>query len=145
MSSTFTIEASQVINARPEELYAVIADYRVAHQAILPRPPFIEMLVVKGGQGAGTETRLTLKEPGRTIVETDVDTGQYSRFIFEPLNGGKQTKMTIFSEFPASPGLMGFVEKLMQPAFIRRVYQQELRNIAEYVREKQNSPMKAAT
>ncbi len=147
---TFHVEASRVIDARPEDIYAVISDYRVGHPAILPKPYFTDLIVEKGGQGAGTVLRVYLSvfgrhftyhqavtepEPGRVIVETDIETGQFSTFTFEPLNGGKQTGLTISSEFPVKPGLVAFVDKLTQPPFIRRLYQQELRTIADYMRQ----------
>lgn len=43
------IEQAAVIDAHPQEVYAVISDYRVGHQAILPRPFFSEMIVKQGG------------------------------------------------------------------------------------------------
>jgi hypothetical protein len=147
-------EASAVIDARPEELYAVVSDYHVGHPAILPKPYFTELTVEKGGQGEGTIIRTRLKvfgreytfhqtvtepQPGRLLVETDLDTGQFSSFTFEPLNGGKQTRVTIIAENPASPGFVGFLERLTQPAFNRRLFQQELRNLADYVRQKKAS------
>ena len=102
MNSKIHVQASMVIDARPEVLYAIVADYRVGHPAILPRPPFTELTVERGGVGAGTLIMVRMKvwgqqlsyhqlasepEPGRVIVETEVDTGQYSSFTFDPLNG----------------------------------------------------------
>jgi len=42
--------------------------------------------------------------------------------------------VTIFSEFPASPGLKGLVEKLMQPSIAARMYREELHILDNYVR-----------
>jgi ribosome-associated toxin RatA of RatAB toxin-antitoxin module len=152
MSDKIHAQASHIIDARPEQVYAVIRDYQVGHPAILPKY-FTGLRVVKGGQGEGTELFVDMKvygqdfhyhqvvtepEPGRTLVETDVETGQFSRFTFEPLNGGKQTKVTIFSEFPASPGLKGWVEKLMQPSIAARMYKEELHILNTYVRGQAN-------
>src|SRR5262245_44744546 len=143
MSRKIQAQASMVIDAPPEVLYGIVSDYRVGHPAILPKPYFTELTVEKGGVGAGTLLMTRLKtwgqefsyhqlvsepEPGRVIVETDVDTGQYSSFTFDPLDGGTQTRVTIFSEFPASPGLKGFVERLTLPSFARKLYTQELHN-----------------
>src|SRR5437773_7574984 len=98
--NTTHVEATLNIDARPEQLYAIITDYRVGHPAILPKPYFTELTVEKGGQGAGTVLWVSLRafgkdyryhqlvtepEPGRVIVETDIETGQYSTFTFEPL------------------------------------------------------------
>lgn len=145
---TIHVNASQIINARSERIYAVIADYQVGHSAILPRPPFTNLTVEKGGQGAGTIVRAQMKvygkeytfrqivtepEPGRVLVETDMATGQFTQFVFEPQPNGSQTRVTIASEFPRKPGIAGLMEAIMQPVIIRRIYQQELRILAEYV------------
>jgi uncharacterized protein YndB with AHSA1/START domain len=158
MSDKIHAQASHIIDARPEQVYAVISDYQVGHPAILPKY-FTGIRVVKGGQGAGTELYSDVKlygqefhyhqvvtepEPGRVIVETDVETGQFSRFTFEPVNGGKQTKVTIFSEFPASPGLKGWVEKLMQPSLAARIYKEELHILDAYLRGQANKTMHVA-
>lgn len=152
--NTIHAEASRVIHARPEEIYAVIADYHVGHPAILPKPYFTGLVVEQGGQGAGTVVMTTMNifgsqyrfhqvvsepEPGRVLVETDMDTGQFSQFILEPLNGGTQTRVTISSEFPPGPGIRGLVERLTQPAIARHIYRKELNNLAEYLRRKQTA------
>lgn len=152
MMNTIHAEASHVINARPEEIYAVISDYRVGHPAILPKPYFSELTIEQGGQGAGTvlrfhvtiwgqklyyHQRVSEPEPGRVLVETDIETGQYSQFTLEPLNGGQQTRVTISSEAPASPGFKGVMERMTQPSIAGRLFKQELRNLEDYVRSKQ--------
>jgi hypothetical protein len=149
--SKVIVNASDVIDARPEQIYAILSDYRVGHAAILPKPYFKEMIVEQGGQGEGTIIRLKMNvfgqeytyhqivtepEPGRLLVETDMNTGQFSSFTLEPLNGGAQTRVTIHSEFPGKPGIAGWMEKLMQPPITRHIFKKELRNLAEYVRSK---------
>jgi hypothetical protein len=151
MSNTIQVEASEVIDARPEDVYALLSDYKVGHPAILPKPYFTGLTVEKGGQGEGTIVITRLKvmgqefvyrqaitepEPGRLLVETDTETGQFSSFRFEPVNSGKQTHLTIYSEFRAKPGFAGWIEKLMQPMIVGRIYRQELRNIAAYFQNK---------
>ncbi|HEX2619236.1 MAG TPA: SRPBCC family protein [Phototrophicaceae bacterium] len=149
------VAASAVIDARPETLYAIISDYRVGHPAILPKPYFTDLVVEKGGQGAGTVMTVKLKvwgqvsiyhqivsepEPGHVILETEMNTGQFSSFTFEPLNGGEQTRLTIYSEFPASRGLKGWLERLTMPGIAGKIYHKELDNIAEYVRSPRSVP-----
>lgn len=144
------VEASEVINARPEKLYAIVRDYRVGHQAILPRPYFTSMVVEEGGVGAGTVIRVKMKvmgqdfdyhmdvaepEPGRVISETDRITGQRSTFTFEPLNGGTQTRVTIATRAKGSAGLRGVMEKLFVPSVTRRIFRQELRQLADYAQK----------
>jgi len=147
-------EAAKVIDASPEAIYAVLADYHVGHKAILPQP-FFEVIIEKGGQGAGTLmwTHVTVfgkkysyhqlvsePEPGRVIKETDIDTGQFSSFTLDPLNGGKQTRVTIHAEEPAKPGIVGFLGRFTQPPVMRRMFMVELNNLAAYVRNEAAVP-----
>ncbi len=149
--SPIRAEASAVIEARPEVIWDVIRDYHVGHPAILPKPYFQTLKILKGGVGEGTETHLTMKvfgrtfeyhhrisepDPGRVLKETEVNTGQYSKFTLEPLDNGKQTRVTITTEQPASPGLVGFFERLTAPGIQRRIFEQELVLLAEYVKGK---------
>lgn len=144
------IEASAVIDARPADVYAVLSDYRIGHPAILPKPAFSDLFVEQGGQGAGTVIRFSVTvsgtkrnfhevvsepEPGRVLVETD-DTGLVTRFIHDPLDGGKQTRVTITTDYKASAGIMGLMERWSSPLLIGRLYRQELRQIADYVSKK---------
>ncbi len=155
MNKTIHAEASAVINAPCANIYAVISDYRVGHPAILPKPYFSELTVEQGGQGAGTVIRATMTafgkvyplhqrvtepEPGHVLRETDLETGQYTTFTFEPLANDTQTRVTIASEFPRSLGFVGLIESLAIPSFTRRLYKQELENLSAYVSRKTTSP-----
>jgi hypothetical protein len=141
-------ESARVIDARAEDIYAVMSDYQVGHPAILPRQYFTGLTVEQGGKGEGTllrgsvkvagteypfHLRVTEPEPGRVLAETDIDTGQVTKFIVEPLGGGEQTRVTIASDFPPSPGLMGLIERLTRPPVTRDIYQKELKQLADYV------------
>lgn len=143
------IEVSKVIDARPEEIWAIFSDYTVHHPAILPKPYFIGLTVERGGHGAGTLVMTTLRafgrdyhyhqavtepEPGRVLLETEVDTGQWTTFTMDPLDGGTRTRVTLTSEFPSRGGLLDVLDNLFQPPFIRRIYRMELDNVAAYVR-----------
>lgn len=155
--STLTIEASRIIRADADMLYDVISDYEVGHQAILPRPVFQEMTILSGGRGAGTRIKLHVKmfgqsyyydqiveepEPGRVLVERDINTGQWSSFILEPLGDG-QTRVTIRSEMPISSGIKGFLERISQPSIVGKLYKQELENLDNYVRQNATLPQQA--
>jgi hypothetical protein len=151
MRSMINAEASLVIDARPEDLYAVVADYHVGHPAILPRQYFSDLFVEQGGRGASTILKGSVKvlgkeypfhqlvtepEPGRVLLETDLVTGQVTRFAFEPFNGSGLTRVTIASEFPASPGFRGLLERLTRPIVARDIYRQELQQLANYMHRK---------
>ena len=147
---TIHATASQEIDARPEAVYAVLADYRVGHPAILPKPYFEELKVEAGGRGAGTRLRLTMRvmgvtsvfhevvtepEPGRVLAESDAAAGVTTTFTVDPLDGGKRARVTIVTETRASPGVKGLVERLITPGVLRGIYRQELRQLEEYVKE----------
>jgi hypothetical protein len=72
-------EAFAVIAARPEKVYAILADYRVSHPAILPKPYFTEIAVEQGGPGAGTIARARMKVMGMEIA--------YRLIVSEPQPG----------------------------------------------------------
>lgn len=144
---TMTIEASDIIPANAETVYAVIADYEVGHQAILPRPAFREMTVLEGGYGAGTRIHLHVRvwgqssyfeqiveepEPGRVIVEREVHTGQYTTFTLDPISDN-QTRVTITSVMPISSGWRGWLERFAQPSIMRNLFEEELGKLADYV------------
>ena len=142
------VEASDIIEARPEEVYAVFSDYRVGHPAILPKAYFQELNIEEGGQGAGTVFTTKMKvwgkefsyhlkvaepEPGRKMIESSLDSDLVTAFIVEPLNGGQHSRVTISSDFPASSGFQGLMEKLFQPSLVRGIYKKELKQLAAYL------------
>ena len=142
------VRTSRVINARPDDIYNIIADYHAGHQAILPEPYFKEMTLEEGGYGAGTVIRVVMKvfgrtyryhmivtepKPGRIIVETDLHTGQESRFIITPVDGGQKSDVTIAATFPGKPGLAGLMERLFKPRITRSIFDKELQKLAEYI------------
>lgn len=150
--SMLHVASSAVIDASPEAIYAVFSDYEVAHRAILPKPYFAEMVVLAGGQGAGTvidvymdvfgnkktyHLAVTEPNPGRLLVETDYLTGERTHFIMKPLANGRQTQVTIDSMFNASPGLAGKIERLITPPVTRYIFKKELANLAAYLKEQE--------
>lgn len=143
------VSYSAVIDARPQQVHAVISDYHVGHVAILPKPEFQELIVEQGGQGEGTVTRIKMKvmgrefiyhhkisepEPGRTLKETDLDTGLGTLFTFEPVGDGSQTRVTITTDFPARSGLAGAIERWLTTRVTQRLYKRELDNLAAYLK-----------
>jgi hypothetical protein len=147
--SQIHVEAAQVIDARPEDVYAVLRDYRVGHPAILPKPYFEECTVLEGGVGAGTVIRVRMNvmgakreyrivvtepQPGRLLMETDADAGVVTTFTLEPVNDGQQTRLTITTDSKPSPGITGVMERLVNPPVSRRIYHKELAQLNDYMR-----------
>lgn len=139
-------ESTAVIDARPEEVYAIVADYRHSHALILPKENFRDLQVEAGGQGAGTiitfrsgalgvmrayRTTISEPDPGRVLVEADLQSTLVTTFTFTPLNNGQQVRVQIATDMDASPGIQGAVEQRMMPLVLRGIYKKELKLLAE--------------
>ena len=143
-------EVSQTIDARPEEVYAVLRDYHVGHPAIVPKPYFEKVVIVEGsGTGAGTVIDVYMNvmgqkivyretvsepEPGRVLVEADAKAGVTSTFTVDPVDGGARSRVTIASDWTRSPGIKGFMESLLNPPMGRQIFTKELAQLAEYMK-----------
>ena len=142
---THQASASAQIQAPAEDVYAIIADYRDGHPHILPKPPFLFLEVEQGGVGAGTvvhfqmrllgqtktfHARVVEPEPGRVLVETDVDTGQATTFTVELVAGGQGTVVTITTEVRTRDGVPGAVEGFLAKKILQPVYVRELKLLA---------------
>ena len=142
-------EASAVIDARPEEIYAVLADYRNEHPRIVPAEYLRGLEVEAGGYGAGTIVRyrtrafgmeraaravVTEPEPGRVLVET---TSEYvTTFTVTPVADGQRANVSIATQWQPARNFMGKLEQAMYPLIMKPMYNKELVLIAEYVKNK---------
>ncbi len=141
--------SSAIIDAPPEQVYAIITDYRTGHPRILPKEHFRDLQVEQGGVGAGTIITFALRsggserryrmavsepEPGRVLMESDTASTLTTTFTVTPANEGKQARVEIATEWDASKGIGGIIEKLLYPAGMKRIYDKELRQLAEVVR-----------
>jgi len=131
--------------APPEVVYGIIADYHEGHPSILPSRWFTDLHVEEGGRGAGTVIRLGLKmggkaremraeitepEPGRVLVERELGgRGVVTTFTVDPAGAGR-TRVTIRTTYQV-PGIAGFIERLLAPALLKRVYREELALLEE--------------
>lgn len=150
-------EASAVIAARPEEVYAILSDYRHHHPQILPKAYFPKIEVEQGGQGAGTVFKVWTRalgveriyhmdvsepEPG-LLLEVDRATGLTTTFKVVPVQA-QQAQLTIATDWDAQPGIAGLFEKLVTPLVIRRIYRLELQQLADYARSLQTPATSAS-
>lgn len=140
-------ERSATIPARPETVYAILADYRHAHPRILPKPYFTSLTVEHGGMGAGTVIQIVMRvlgqeramrqivsepEPGRVLVEQDADADLTTTFTVTPVGDWQQAHVTIATDWTARPGVGGWVEKTLTTALLRSIYAKELALLASY-------------
>lgn len=141
---------SMVIDAKPEEVYALLADYRGGHPQVLPKRYFKSLEIESGGQGAGTvfrsrvraggaereyHMRVTEPAPG-VLVETDIVTNLFTTFTVTPVQDGRQANLEIATEW-TTPGIRGFFERLLSPSVMQRMFREELHQLADVLRSKQ--------
>ena len=144
-----TATASRTIAAPAAEIYQIIADYRTLHPLILPKPYFLSLDVEEGGYGAGTIVNFSMRilgktqsfrslitepEPGRMLLETDLNSGVATRFSVQPLNRENRTQVSIGTELNNRSLIEGYVAK----ALLQRIYRQELELLAKLAEDHAN-------
>ncbi|HEV2655713.1 MAG TPA: SRPBCC family protein [Ktedonobacteraceae bacterium] len=147
------VKADSVLDAPSADVYATIADYRQGHPQIVPKENFYDMLVEQGGYGAGTTIRFKMKvlgvertlhhrvsepEPGRVLVEQDIDAPQniVTTFTVTPLDNGERSHVEISTTLNTSPGLAGIVERIVVPLINSRIYRKEMKKLEAVARER---------
>lgn len=139
------VTTSALIPAPAPKVYSILADYRVGHPSILPRPYFESLVVEEGGVGAGTaicfEMRVlgrrqtfhsvvTEPEPGRVLVETDLNTGAATTFSVEPRDDGRHSQVTIATDTTVRDGVFGALQGWLITRALRPIYEKELAQLA---------------
>ena len=145
----YRVGASALVRAPARRVYAILADYREGHPRILPPRWFRALEVERGGTGAGTVIRVTMRvmgrtrtmnavvsepEPGRVLMESFVGGGPVTTFTVTPAGPERRdAQVTISTELTARGGpLLGVVERLMTRLTLRRIYAEELALLAAY-------------
>src|SRR5258708_1183689 len=145
---TVTTEAG--LYARPEDVYATIADYHQGHPNISPPGNIYDL---QGGYGAGTIIRFKSRlfgveqsfhhlvsepEPGRVLREDEIDAAQKESNLFTvtPLENGQKSRVEIAVMMDASPGLKGFVERILVPMRMPAVLRKELKLLEAVARQR---------
>ncbi len=146
--SNVRVHAAAVVPATPERVYGTLADYRSAHPQILPPNAFAGLEVEQGGYGAGTVFRVSLRnpgglkemrmavtepEPGRVLVESDLDSDLVTTFTVQPADNSQQSHVEIETRWTARSGLAGMVDRWVMPPLMRMVFRQELKLLERYL------------
>lgn len=138
-----TARVAAILDAQPADVYATIADYQHGHPNILPKESFYDLKVEQGDYGTGTIIRFTMKalgaelsfyqrvsepEPGRVLVEQDIDSPQHvvTTFIVTPVEHEK-ARVEITTTMNISPGIKGLMERIIVPILNPQVYRKELK------------------
>lgn len=142
-----SVSVSSSIPAPPAKVYAILADYREQHPRVLPKPEFESLVVERGGVGAGTVVRVTMRvmgarsevrlvvtepEPGRVLREAEEAGAFVTTFTVDPEGAG--SRVTLATEWARKPGLRGLVERVVNPRVARSLYRRELELLAERAR-----------
>lgn len=143
----FTITTSKEIVASAADIYALIADYRQGHPKFLPEPYFASLEVETGGIGAGTiisfdmnvmgkvqsfRAEISEPEPGRVLVETDLNTGAPTTFTVDALDA-ETSRVTISTVLQTRKGLAGKLEGWFTKRYLQPIYEEELKLLEEVV------------
>ena len=139
------VSATARINAPPDRVYGVIADYRNGHPRILPKQ-FSGLTVDAGGYGAGTVIRCSIKlmgrkmefravisepQPGRVLLEKiDGPSPSQTTFTVDPGPTGQESIVTISTEVTTRSGLAGIIERFMTTRMLKPIYKEELALLA---------------
>jgi hypothetical protein len=145
----YKFSVSSLIPALPGIVYGIIADYKNGHPQILPNPPFISLIVEKGGIGAGSVLEVKMKVagkiqtfktvvtepiPGRVLVETN-DTGYRTTFTVDPQDDGNKSYVTFTTEIPSDSKMSKKIEFFFSKMILPAVYKKELQLLAEAAAE----------
>ena len=139
------IQVSRIIQAAPQKVYAILADYHNGHPLIMPKPYFVALEVEEGGYGAGTVIQFQMKlmgrlqtfraeitepDPGRVLVETDLDTGTTTTFTVEEHAQAQASRVTIRTVTQVRDGLFGTVQGWLTMRLLQPIYRKELDQLA---------------
>jgi hypothetical protein len=137
------VSESREISAAAPVLYDLIADYETGHPRILPKRYFGALEVLVGGRGAGTTIRFTVRafggvhehtgeitepQPGTELKET-LASGMVTTYRVVP-QGPNTATVTITTAY-SKAGPQGWIERMLVPPYLRRVYVAELEQLAD--------------
>lgn len=141
-----TVRAERVINASPEKVRALVADYRQTRPEILTEH-YRDYEVAEGGEGAGTVARWTLQATSKRsrnvaatvsepeegiIVETDANSSMVTTWTVRELD--TRSLVQIETTWQGASGIGGFFERRFAPGGLRRIYDELLANLDQQAR-----------
>jgi hypothetical protein len=154
------VKVTDVLKARPEDVYATIADYRQGHPYIIPQENLYDLQVEQGGYGEGTiirfksrmlgteqshRQRISEPEPGRVLVEQEIDAVQNvtDTFTVIPLEQGQKTHIEISVAMDVSSGFKGFIERIAVLSIFPSMLRKELKLLEAVAQKRKASIVEA--
>lgn len=137
------MDAQKEIAAPSKVVFRCIADYNERPRWLPPN--FSDLIVEKGGQGAGTVARYRLAagnrertyhvsvaepRPGAVLSESDSNSSLVTTWTVSPRGSGSQVAVHV--EWQGAGGVGGFFERLFAPGALKRVYDDALARLDRY-------------
>lgn len=142
-----TASAERNIDAPASRVFHYIRDFREHHPRFLP-PQFSDFQIESGGVGSGTvhsfkmalggrtsqyRVRVGEPQPGRMLIESDPSRRMLTTFTVDSeLDGSSRVRVETRWHVD---GFRGFIERLVAPRMLRRVYRAELNLLDRYARD----------
>ena len=134
--------AERELPAGPQRVFALLADYRQARPRLLTSD-YVDYRVEEGGSGAGTVFSYRFRErPYRvrvesagpnTLRERDAAASLVTTWRVMPAPN-QRSIVRVVTEWRASRGLGGLVERVFAPRRLRRVYREVLERLDQALR-----------
>lgn len=130
------VKSERVVNAKPEEVYATLADYQEKRPLILT-PNFLDYKVEQGGRGNGTVVSYRFQAArrerpyhmlihevvkGSVITEQDTNSSLITTWTVSPQENGQRSRVRVTSEWEGGSGIGGFFERLFAPSGLNGIY-----------------------
>jgi hypothetical protein len=133
-----------LIDATPETVLDVIADYRDARPRILS-PQYSDYRVIEGGHGRGTVAAWRLQATksrsrniqasvdvaGHTVIEKDANSTMVTNWTVAPAGAG--SSVTVKTTWNGAGGIKGFFEKTFAPIGLGKIQSEVLANLKKQV------------
>jgi Polyketide cyclase / dehydrase and lipid transport len=129
--------AEREVAARPERVFAFLADYREGRPRVLT-DAFLDYQVEEGGHGAGRLVSYTLGDRlyrlsvervgGHLLVERDAAASLVTTWRVMPAPNGRSI-VRVVTEWRGQPGLRGVLDGLLAPRRLRQVYAEMLERL----------------
>ena len=85
--------------------------------------------------------RVSEPEPGRVLAERDIDSVRNvtNTFTVTPVEDAQKSRVEISTMMNTSPGLQGFVERIIVPIMNPRVYRRELKLLEAFAQQRRTT------